>query len=90
MIFYDRNKIDPNEPETMDAIKKKSNLDMFNGNSSDIGSSYVKDPIAKNMQYEFDDNLSMPRVDEDIELGKFERVNYFNFLCGIIYIQQQI
>ena len=84
MIFYDRNKIDPNEPETMDAIKKKNSLDMFYGNSSDIGSSYVKDPIAKNMQYEFDDNLSMPRVDEDIELGKFERVNHFNFLCGIL------
>ncbi len=84
MIFYDRNKIDPKANETMSDIKKKNNLDRFYGNSSDIESLYVKAPKAKDMQYEFDDDLSMPRVDEDIELGKFERVNYFNFLCGTL------
>ena len=82
MIFYDGNKIDPKANETMSDIEKKSNLDRFYGNSSDIESSYVKDPIAKDTQYEFDDDLSMPRVDEDFELGKFERVNYHNFLCS--------
>ena len=84
MIFYDRNNIEPKANETMSDIEKKNILDSFDGNTGDIKSSYVKNPKAKDMQYEFDNDISMPRVDEDIELGKCERVNYFNFLYGIL------
>ena len=84
MIFYDRNNVEPKANETMSDIKKKNKLDLFDGNSSDTESSYVKDQKTKDMQYEFDNDISMPRVDEDIELGKFERVNYFNFLYGTL------
>ena len=82
MIFYERHKIEPKLNEIMNSTTNTHKLETIYSNSSDFESSDVKDAISKDMPHEFDGGTSMPRVDDDIELGKIEHVQYFHFLCG--------